>query len=419
MIEEQILSAVLDTGNVYEMNRFNINANDFQTQRDVYEYIVNYYDDHGGTPDYRTVAAEFEDFEYQSNISEPFKGMAARLKQQTARRRAYEMLQLEAGDKFNTLTGDKFVKWLAEETDKLVKITSTDYSLGTNFATNGADREADYFERKARRTFQYIPYPYPSLNGGLGGMELGDYILLMAYTNRGKSWIGSHFGQHAWRNDFGVLHYSPELSKTQQQTRLETLDGHFNNVELKRGELTNETEYVSYLQDFKQQGDRVPYIIKTMEDLPNGLTTDVIEADLNIHPDIKLVIIDGFNLMRHAGKDGNRNNMANTSRMLRQIFGKHGVVGVVIHQTNTQGEKDNKESDDDGVRVVKPPELLNYGETIAVVQDAATVLTFDASDGVGKIAVRKAREPAVGLVVDLHTNFNLGFITEPTASDMF
>ena len=97
MIEEQILSAVLDTGNVYEMNRFNINANDFQTQKDVYKYIVEYHNDHGGTPDYRTVASEFDGFEYQANVSEPFKGMAARLKQQTARRRAYEMLQLEAG----------------------------------------------------------------------------------------------------------------------------------------------------------------------------------------------------------------------------------------------------------------------------------------------------------------------------------
>ena len=104
--------------------------------------------------------------------------------------------------------------------------------------------------------------------------------------------------------------------------------------------------------------------------------------------------------MRHAGKDGNRNNMSNTvtnvASNLRTLQGRW----IVIHQTNTKGEQENGETGDDGVRVVKPPELTSYGETISVVQDASTVLAFDAIDGVGKIAVRKAREPAVGLVVD-------------------
>lgn len=419
MIEEQILSKVLDTGNLYELNRFNVTADDFPNHKEVYEYVVDYHRNHGGTPDYRTIAAEFEDFEYQANVSEPFKGLAARLKQDTAKRKAYDLLQNQAGEKFSNLQGDKFVKWLHGEVETLAKITSTDYSLGTNFAINGRDREEDYFARKERRTFQYIPYPYPTLTAKLGGMELGDYILLMAYTNRGKSWIGSQIGVNAWRHNFGVLHYSPELSKTQQMTRLETLDGHFNNVALKRGELMNEAEYLDYLKGFNPSDKQADYIIKTMEDLPNGLTTDVIEADLEIYPDTKLVIIDGFNLMVHNGRDGNRNNMSNTSRRLRQIFGKYGVAGLVIHQTNTQGEKENTEKDEAGVRLVKPPELLNYGETIAVVQDAATVLTFDASDGVGKLAVRKAREPAVGEVIDLQCNFNMGFIREPEASDMF
>lgn len=420
MIEEQVLSKVLDDGNVYEMLKFNIGKQDFPTQGNVFEYIVDYYDKFEGVPDITTVSGEFDDFEYLANVNEPFKGLATRLKQQTAKRKAVELLQREdLSEKVNKMNGQQFVRWFKEEFDKIEKMTSSDYTLGTNFALNGEDRRKSYLERKEKRTHQYIPYPYKSMNEWLYGMELGDYILLMAYTNRGKSWIGSHIGQHAWRNNFNVLHYSPELSKTQQQSRIETLDGHFNNSELKRAMLEDDDAYFKYLEQFTPKQAKSNYIIKTMEDLPKGLSTSVIEADLEVFEDIDLVIIDGFNLMTHGGKDGNRNNMSNTSRKLRQIFGRYGVAGLVIHQTPNSAEKENKEEDEGGTRVVKPPTIDQYSETIAVIQDASTVLTFDQHDGIGKLAIRKAREPYVNEVVDLQCNFNLGFIEEPKATDMF
>lgn len=419
MIEEQILSKVLDEKNLYELMKYNVTGEDFPTQKDVFEYITEYHHNHDGIPDFRTVASEFPDFEYQPNVSEPLKGIATRLKQQTAKRKSFDLLQNQAGAKFQELKGDKFVQWLQEETEKIARLTTSDFSLGTNFAINGKDRRVDYEDRKERRTFQYIPFPYPTLNKALGGMELGDYILLMAFTNRGKSWIGSDMGVTAWRHGFDVLHYSPELSKAQQISRLETLDGHFNNVQLKRGELDNETDYYKYLEDFEPGKNEANYIIKTMEDLPNGLSPDIIEADLEMNPNVGLVIIDGFNLLIHKGRGSNRDAMSATSRQLRRTFGKHKVAGLVIHQTPGSAEKENKEEDESGVRIVKPPEIDQYSETIAVIQDSATVLTFDAHDGVGKLAVRKAREPAVGEVVDLQCNFNMGYITEPDVTDMF
>lgn len=233
-----------------------------------------------------------------------------------------------------------------------------------------------------------------------------------------KSWIATQIGQTAWRNKFGVIHYSPELSKKQQTYRWETLDGHFNNVDLRRGQLDNEDVYMDYLDDFDEQND-TPYIIKTMEDLPDGLTIDVIEADLQMHPNVGMVIIDGFNLMVHGKGNNLRNNMTATSRQLRQVFGRHMVAGVVVHQTNSSSEKENSKEDEDGLRIVQPPKLTDYSETIAIVQDCATGLTFDQYDGVGKLSIEKAREPSVGKVVDLHCDFNHGYVTEALVTDQF
>lgn len=416
MIEEQIISKMLDENNVHSVLKYNVRKDDFERLGDVFEYIVDYRKKFGAVPNMETVIDEFDDFEYQAGIQEPFQGLATRLKQTSAKRKAFELLQMQAKTKFKELKGDQFVKWLKEETTKIERMTSTDFSKGVDFATNGQERRERYVESKEKRSEQYVDLPY----GGLQA-EIGDYLLIMAYTNRGKSWISSDIGLHAWkRQGKSILYYSPELSQKQQQSRFETLDGHFNNSLLRRGELENEEDYFEYLKQFELTEEEKPkLLIKTMEDLQNGLSLDVIENDLDQNPDVEVVIIDGFNLMNH-GRQNDRNSMTTTSRRLRQLFARHNVLGVVTHQVNNESEKANKEFDEEtGARIVKAPPIESYSESIALIQDPAMILTFDQHDGIGQLLVAKAREPIVGQTIDLHCNFNLGFIEEPQLTDLF
>lgn len=417
MIEHQLLSKVIEENNFYILNKYNIKEHDFYTIPEVYEFIRDYVKEHGQTPDYRTVVARFENFNYMPEVVDSFAYLCKALKNSTAKRGVIELLQKEAGKKFAESQGVDFIKWLKDEVVRLEELVSVNSYSGTNYATSGRERWQMYLEGKEKRTYKFIPTPYPSLTKYLGGgFELGDYVLLQAYTNRGKSWIGSHCGVTAWLNKFGVLHYSPELSKLQQMQRNDTLIGHFNNIALKTGSLQNEEDYKAFLEQFTEKNE-TPYIIKTMEDLPNGLSIDVIEADLNANPDIKMVIIDGFNLMTHKGKGSNRDNMSNTSRKLRQLFGRYEVVGMVIHQTPTSAEKENKEVDETGARIVNPPELHQYSETIAVIQDACTILSYDQHDGLGKIKIVKTRTPNVNKEITLHCDFNHGYIKEASIID--
>ncbi|MZP28672.1 AAA family ATPase [Heliobacterium undosum] len=419
MQESQLLSKVIDENALPVLNRFNVDLGDFPTLGEVYLFIREYVRENGRSPDYRTVVAQFENFEYIPDVQDSFKYLCSRLKAQTAKRRAFELLQHQAAKKFSELPGDRFIQWLKEETLRIESTTQIRFDLGTNFATNGEERLSWYDQAKEQRTRNYIPTPYPGLTQALGsGFEVGDYILLMAFTNRGKSWLASHIGLTAWENRFGVLHYSPELSKRQQALRLDTLMGKFDNVKLRRGLLENESQYFSYLKAFSAETATAPYLIKTMEDLPDGLSLEAIEADLQMNPNVKMVIIDGFNLMNH-GRGKMRDSMSYTSRRLRQLFGRYAVAGLVVHQTPGAAEKEKRKTDDEGVHVVKPPKLTDYSETVAVIQDAATALTFDAGDGIGKISIEKAREPNVGTVIELVCDFNLGVIRESDVTDLF
>ena len=416
-VENKILSYVLDSGNIQELKKYNVDGADFKLQGNTYDFIIKYVEEFGELPSYTEVVAECEAFDYEADVTDNLGYLCKKLKNDNAKREAFDILQNKDSKQFDQLNGNDFVDWLLAEANKIKRNNSYISNDFIDYGANGMDRLEMYEASKENRTNQYIPTPYPTLTKWLdGGLELGDYVLMQAYTNRGKTWLASQFGLEAYNNGFSVLHYSPELTKKQVQQRLDTLNGHFNNTDLRTGELVNESQYKNYLSKF-DGSNGVNYIIRTMSELKGGLDIKTIEQDLKIHEGVKMVIIDGFNLMRHSYGDSNRNKMANTSRQLRQLFGRHGVVGLVVHQVPTSAEKENKIIDEAGSRVVNPPKLTDYSETIACIQDASTVLNFDQCDGVGKILLAKSRASVVDRILDLHVNFNDGFIREVSDID--
>lgn len=413
--ECNLLSKVVDSNSFYVLSKYNITEDDFFTQKETYRFIKNYCIEYGECPSYTTVVAECDNFEYEPEVSDKIDYMCKRLKSDRARRESFELLQNEASDKFNSLKGDQFIQWLKDRTDEIYASTQAISCNGVNWATNGAERKAEYLDVKNNKSKLIIPTPFNSLNEGLGGGSFaGDYILLEAYTNKGKSWVASDFGVYAWLNGNGVLHYSPELSKYNQSQRLDTLVGHFNNMAMRNGELYESVEerYFEYLDSFNENTTNAPYIIKSMEDLPQGLSVDIIESDIQANPNIKMVIVDGFNLMVHRGGKSLRDSMTITSRRLRQLCGRHNVVLLVVHQVSTAGDKESQIIDSDGLKLVNPPDLGAYSETIAVIQDACTVLSYDYCEGEGAIKVVKTRANNLGQRIDLECNYNEGYLTE-------
>ncbi len=420
MLEAKILSKVIDEKDFFILRKFNVTEADFAVHKDVFSFIESYVREYSQTPDYRTVVEKFPDFNYMGEIYDAFPYLCKEIKSKSGVRQAYEFLTKELPHIFDSGKNKNFPKELYERAEAIYKASNSVSYAGSNYAVNGDERRKRYEESKERVSEMIVPSPYPGLNEILQ-LELTDYLLIQAFSNIGKSWLASHFGVHGWLNGFGVLHYSPELSQKQQEARNDTLIGHYDNVKLRTGELDNEEKYFEFLEGFKE--NETPYIIKTMEHLPDGLTLDVIESDLQQNPNVKIVIIDGFNLMQHGNGKLDRNAMTQTSRKLRQIFGKYKVLGIVVHQVNANEERENKKGkkNDEEIpeRVPKPASILGYSETIAVVQDASHILSFDAVDGMGALLLAKTRGTGKDKTVNLNLNFNLGYIKEAVPMSHF
>jgi replicative DNA helicase len=417
MIETQLLSKVLEEQDFYILNKHNINEEDFVLLKPVYSFIKDYVKEYNQTPDIRTVSIRFDEFDYMAEVIDTFRFLCMELKAQTAKRKMFELLQHEATEKFQQLDGLRFTKWLKEKIDLLEKASGS-FMTGVDYSKNGEERKETYLDKKKNKKEIFVPTPFQKLTEGLnGGFLLSDYVLLLAFTNAGKTWLASQIGVTAYNAGFNILHYSIELPRDQQLSRLDTVNGHFKNSKLTRGELTNENEFFEYLENFNSR-NKTSYIVKSMGDLPDGLTVDQIETDINIYQP-HVVIIDGFNLMRHKnGTKNMRNNLSQTSRELRQLFGKYSVMGLVVHQSSAESEKSKKKTDVEDV-LISVPNLLSYSETIATIQDCSTCLCFGQKDGSGKLVLEKSRTPNVGLEIELHCDFNSGYIKEVLASDFF
>lgn len=416
LLESQLISKVLDDNNFYVLQRYGITKEDFPALPEVYRFIESYVSQYGNVPDYLTITEKFEEFEY-TDTSNNIAYMCKTLKSNTAKRKMYKLLQEETPEKFSQMTGAQFANWLTEKAEEITDDVNKAGRRGTNLAQNGKERLEMYRESKEQGTSKYLPTPYQTINEKLGGgFEIGDYVTLMAYSNAGKSWISADCARTAWEAGFGVLDYRPEISREQFMTRFDTLTGHFNNMAMRQGNLQEREEdrLFQHLEGFNETNE-VPYILKTMEDMPEGLSLKTIESDLKMNPEIDMVIIDGFLLMDHKGNS--REALSGTSRKLRQLFARSKVCGLVVHQTPTSAEKEAQKTAEES-RLPSAPEITDYSETIAVVQDALTVLTFAQKDGVGVMKIAKAKaDKAVGEVIELHCNFNMGTITERTILD--
>ncbi|MGE2643620.1 hypothetical protein ACQH7H_23740, partial [Escherichia coli] len=100
LLESQLLSKVLDEKNFAITRKFNLTERDFETNRDVYRFIKDYVKEYGETPDYRTVVAEFEHFDYMPEVHDTFAYLCKNLKSKSAKRMTAEVFASEFNENY-------------------------------------------------------------------------------------------------------------------------------------------------------------------------------------------------------------------------------------------------------------------------------------------------------------------------------
>jgi replicative DNA helicase len=339
----------------------------FHEHRDAYNFIHDHLKKYGEVPSLESVIEACASFEAME-VTESTDTLCLKLAE-----RNLKLDQKETLKKLAALFGDKDGYEIQDEfkkaTERLERKASSRTKSGSNWTTNGADRAAEYERRKSKDFSTKVPFFFGEFTTATGGAERGDVCTIMSSTGMGKTWLGLLQGLVSHKAGFNVLIESGEMSKPENEFRLDTLDGGFSNTGLWTGQLDEEVRYIEYLKQFRKGTTKPDLIIKTAQDWPKGLTLEQIQYDAE-QCKADVVVIDQFNLLRF--KSSSKEDKSAFSRELKQLAAKLGVVIILLYQTNGGYLKKSKE-DEEGLAELVLPSLDDYSETIAVIQDSSHI----------------------------------------------
>lgn len=429
MLELQLLTAILSSRDASALVRYGLmDDSQWLTHRNVYKYAVKHLEEFGELPSVNSVIEHTDNFE-AIDPGESVETLAKKLIERNVKT-SQKNYFVKAAQEFGEMSAAEIIETMEQKVQEFRSLSMTIGKNGMDWSISGAERLAEFERRKKHDFSRRIPFFFPELTESLGELSMGSLLVIQAFTGKGKTWLGLMEALTVNKQGLSCLFESGEMSKHEIGYRLDTLEGKFSNRALFTGELDfhSEEAYRDYLGNFSKGSTKAPLIIKTQEDWAKGLSVAQIEHDIQTHkPDV--LVIDQFSLIRHITND--RDGKENTSRRLKELAGKYGIVIVLLYQANGEYEKSKKKADveDESLRVLEPPTMKSYSGTISVIQDADCILTFDATKwrdsqtgtecGKALLFVAKSRAGGEGTELEMNWLPDGGVIETRKATDMF
>lgn len=429
-----LLSKVIDNNDVNALKRFGIDADHFETagERETYRFIVDYAErNRGQAPDFRTVVAECSAFDYQPNVEDSYEFLARQIKDHAAKRMFNDLVASNDLDANFQKDFESFAKWLTESVESIKIRTSVRNKIGTDLKTVGEQFLAEYERRKAGDSFRV----WKSKFSVIGNYTSGNMYVVYGKSGRGKSVTSLEDAIEMALQGANVLIWSMEMSWFEVWVRLFVsmsgrkgltttefngmdLDAGFNADELRKGQLSPEFE-TAFRFFVDTVNDEVPgnIIVRAVDDDEFvGRSIRDLEADI-IATKADVVIIDPFyyldyerNSSKTAGGDA-----AETSKKMRRLTGRLGVVTIAI----TQADEKQENKDDDGNRELKLPEREDVKKTKQLLEDAYMLIAVDTDykQGRGLIGINKGRDGGEGTSTEIIYIPQVGVVRELDAAE--
>ena len=417
MIEQSIISKLLDGGSLDELHASNVTSEMFLTCKDEISFILRHTEQYKQLPDKLTFLSEFSEFQ-MLDVSENMDYLIYKLKEAYTYTKLVPIIQ-SAADKVreDSIEAIDFLKEALGELERAVPVSGN--KDGYDIISQARDRWTEYKKRCEVKGLIGIPTGIPKLdeltNGWLWGEEL---VVITGRTNVGKSWMAEYFATVAFNLGHKILFYSGEMSKEIIGFRFDTLNKHFSNSGLLNGAGTlgkkPDTDGGSYLaEDYEsyinQLSQKSGFVVVTPDDF-NGRKPNVQEIkDLAIKHGVDMIVVDQLSLMADKRKaDIPRLAYGNIAEDLFLMSKELKKPVLLLAQANREAVKNRKKGES--------PELHDLAESDLVGQNSSRVLSLSVIDGTLKIALKKNRYGVNNREVLMIWDINTGYL-EPLVRD--
>ena len=395
MVSLQILNKIISTKDISIITDNNLTIDYFLEYEDEYSFIKEHFDNYKNVPDTETFINKFPDFELlEVNESDRYLVDAIReeylySKSVPVIKKAAELLKSDSNEASRYLQSE------------LVNLTP-------NYTTPYVDiihsnSRVEMFEDKSNNKDKwFIPTGFEELDDIIYGWQCGEeFVVIFARTGIGKSWVLVKTVQHAWEIGKNVGYVSPEMSADKIGYRFDTLNNHFSNMALVRGDKSKVSidEYRQYNEKLAEHNNRI--LVSTPMDFNKQVTVGKLRTFVQSN-NLDMLAIDGITYMtdeRYKRGDNKTTSLTNISEDLMELSCELKIPILVVVQSNRGGtEKDT-------------PDLEDIRDSDGIAHNATKVISLNQKEEALVMKIKKNRDGKVGDKLTYLWDIDLGEFT--------
>ena len=366
MVDVQILSKVLNTGNIEIIVHNGLNSDYFPNYINEFKFIVDHYKQYNKVPDKETFLSQFPDFNI-ATVAEADTYLLDKISEEYLYNKSVPVLKKV--EELIQTDSRKAVEYLQQE---LPFLTSKLRIEAQDIVKNADIRIEELEKRKDGKYF--ITTGFKELDNALMGWQRGeDLVTVMARTNTGKSWLLLKFLEEAWKAGYRVGLYSGEMSGIQVGFRFDTIYNNFSNTVLTKGSQDIE-QYKEYIQELKKKNS---FFVITPEDMGGNCTVTKLEAFIQKYK-LDILGVDQYSLMDDENfKAGQplRMKYDNISKGLFLLSCKYHIPVLAAVQANRASLNKDKKGKQDG------PKLEHISEADSIAHNSSRVIAMNQNEG--------------------------------------
>ena len=395
MVSLQILNKIISTKDISIITDNNLTIDYFLEYEDEYSFIKEHFDNYKNVPDTETFINKFPDFELlEVNESDRYLVDAIReeylySKSVPVIKKAAELLKSDSNEASRYLQSE------------LVNLTP-------NYTTPYVDiihsnSRVEMFEDKSNNKDRwFIPTGFEELDDIIYGWQCGEeFVVIFARTGIGKSWVLVKTVQHAWEIGKNVGYVSPEMSADKIGYRFDTLNNHFSNMALVRGDKSKVSidEYRQYNEKLAEHNNRI--LVSTPMDFNKQVTVGKLRTFVQAN-NLDMLAIDGITYItdeRYKRGDNKTTSLTNISEDLMALSCELKIPILVVVQSNRGGtEKDT-------------PDLEDIRDSDGIAHNATKVISLNQKEEALVMKIKKNRDGKIGDKLTYLWDIDLGEFT--------
>lgn len=395
MVSLQILNKIISTKDISIITDNNLTIDYFLEYEDEYSFIKEHFDNYKNVPDTETFINKFPDFELLE-VTESDRYLVDAIREEYLYSKSVPVIKKAA----------ELLKSDSNEASRYLQ--SELVNLTPNYTTPYVDiihsnSRVEMFEDKSNNKDKwFIPTGFEELDDIIYGWQCGEeFVVIFARTGIGKSWVLVKTVQHAWEIGKNVGYVSPEMSADKIGYRFDTLNNHFSNMALVRGDKSKVSidEYRQYNEKLAEHNNRI--LVSTPMDFNKQVTVGKLRTFVQAN-NLDMLAIDGITYMtdeRYKRGDNKTTSLTNISEDLMALSCELKIPILVVVQSNRGGtEKDT-------------PDLEDIRDSDGIAHNATKVISLNQKEEALVMKIKKNRDGKVGDKLTYLWDIDLGEFT--------